>query len=143
MFKGMNTGPKQGAGQLDKDNIKQLITIASKQIQVLGVIFFIMVGINFWLKQYSLLYARTGLLYGAGFTDINVTLWVYRILIGLSAIAAVSFIIGFQKRKLKIILAVPLIMIILSVAGSGAGLLVQNLIVTPDEINKESALFTE
>ena len=34
-------------------------------------------------------------------------------------------------------LAVPLIMIILSIAGSGAAMTVQNFIVSPDEINKE------
>ena len=34
-------------------------------------------------------------------------------------------------------LAVPLIMIILSGAGSGAAMTVQNFIVSPDEINKE------
>ena len=142
MFKGFNTPPRRpgaGAGtQLDKDNLKQLLAIASKQIKVLSVIFFLMVGVNFWLKQYQLLYSGTGVLYGAGFTDINVTLWVYRALIALSLVAAVTFVIGFQKKKVKMMLAVPLIMIILSVAGSGAAIMVQNLIVSPDEINKES-----
>ncbi|NLT47030.1 MAG: UPF0182 family protein, partial [Clostridiales bacterium] len=104
----------------------------------LSVIFFLMVGVNFWLKQYQLLYSGTGVLYGAGFTDINVTLWVYRALIALSLVAAVTFVIGFQKKKVKMMLSVPLIMIILSVAGSGAAIMVQNLIVSPDEINKES-----
>lgn len=138
MFKGFNTPPRRsGSTQLDKDNLKQLLLIASKQIKVLGVIFFLMVGVNFWLKQYQLLYSGTGVLYGAGFTDINVTLWVYRIMIALSLVAAVTFVIGFQKKKPKTILAVPLIMIILSVAGSGAAIMVQNFIVSPDEINKE------
>ncbi|HPZ59567.1 MAG TPA: UPF0182 family protein, partial [Bacillota bacterium] len=117
MFKGFNA-PGRGSTQLDKDNLKQLLAIASKQIKVLGVIFFLMVGVNFWLKQYQLLYSSTGVVYGAGFTDINVTLWIYRALIALSVVAAVTFVVGFQKRKPKMMLAVPLIMIILSVAGS-------------------------
>jgi uncharacterized membrane protein (UPF0182 family) len=138
MFKGFNTPPRRrGSTQLDKDNLKQLLAIASKQIKVLGVVFFLMVGVNFWLKQYQLLYSGTGVVYGAGFTDINVTLWVYRILIGLSLVAAVTFVVGFQKKKPKMMLAVPLIMIILSAAGSGAAIMVQNFIVSPDEINKE------
>ncbi|MDI9493033.1 MAG: UPF0182 family protein [Bacillota bacterium] len=136
MFKGFNP-PGRGSTQLDKDNLKQLLAIASKQIKVLSVIFFLMVGVNFWLKQYQLLYSSTGVVYGAGFTDINVTLWVYRALIALSVVAAVTFVVGFQKRKPKMMLAVPLIMIILSIAGSGAAMTVQNFIVSPDEINKE------
>lgn len=135
MFKGFNP-PGRGSTQLDKDNLKQLLAIASKQIKVLSVIFFLMVGVNFWLKQYQLLYSSTGVVYGAGFTDINVTLWVYRALIALSVVAAVTFVVGFQ-RKPKMMLAVPLIMIILSIAGSGAAMTVQNFIVSPDEINKE------
>ncbi|MGI6727138.1 MAG: UPF0182 family protein [Anaerovoracaceae bacterium] len=136
-FKGFN-GYRNASRQLDKDNLKQLVAIASKQLQVLGIIFFIMVGINFFLKQYTLLYSKTGVLYGAGFTDINVTLWVYRVLIVLSLVAAITFVLGFKKKSPKLALAVPLIMIVVSVAGTGASVLVQSLIVLPDEISKES-----
>ncbi|MDD4583462.1 MAG: UPF0182 family protein [Eubacteriales bacterium] len=135
-FNGQHGGG--GGTQLDKNNLRQLVAIASKQLQVLGVIFFLMVGVNFWLKQYSLLYTKMGIVYGANFTDINVTLWVYRALIVMSIIAAITFVIGFQKKNFKIVLAVPLLMIVISVAGTGTALLVQNLIVSPDEISKES-----
>lgn len=136
-FKGFNPGPRRSTTQLDKDNLKQLVSIAGRQIQTIGVLFFLMVGVNFWLKQYTLLYSANGVLYGAGFTDINVTLWVYRILIGLSVVAAVTFLIGFNKKKYKLMVAAPLIMILVSIAGTGAGILVQNLVVAPDEISKE------
>lgn len=136
-FAGAGTARRPGSSQLDKNNMKQLLGIASKQIQVLGVIFFLVVGINFWLKQYSLLYTASGVLYGAGFTDINVTLWVYRAMIVLSVVAAIAFVIGFQKKSLKTVLAIPVLMILISVAGTGAAVLVQNIIVSPDEISKE------
>ena len=139
IFKGFGQGPPRGqAPQLDKDNMKQLLNIASNQIKVLGVIFFLMVGVNFWLKQYQLLYTGAGVLYGAGYTAINVTLWVYRALVGLSLVSAVTFVIGLSKRSLKMVLATPLIMIILSVAGTGVGMFVQQIIVSPDELNKET-----
>ena len=139
-FKMPNGGPRPRAPkkQLDKDNIMQLLSIASKQLQILGVIFFVMVGVNFWLKQYSLLYTQSTLLYGAGFTDINITLWVYRILMVMALVAAVTFVLAFHRRNIKMGLAVPLLMIVVSVAGSGASYAVQNLIVSPDEISKES-----
>jgi len=131
-------GPRKPKKQFDNDNLKELVHIASNQLVVLGVIFFLMVGCNFFLRQFKLLYSHTGVLYGAGFTDINVTLWVYRAMIVLSVAAAIGFAIGIKRRKFKMVFAVPIIMIILGALGTGAGLLVQNLIVSPDEINKES-----
>ncbi|MDR0424222.1 MAG: UPF0182 family protein, partial [Clostridiales Family XIII bacterium] len=118
--------------------IKELVNIASNQIIVLGVIFFIMVGVNFFLRQFDLLYSQTGVLFGAGFTDINVTLWMYRILIVLSLVAAVLFVIGVKGKKYKTVLSVPVVMVLVGVLGTGAGMLVQNLVVSPDEITKET-----
>ena len=124
--------------KFDNDNFMNLIHIASKQLIVMGVVFFIMIGVNFFLKQYDLLYSHTGVLYGAGFTDINITLWMYRILIGLSLVAAIMFVIGIAGKKFKMILTVPVIMIVVGLIGSGTAYVVQNWVVSPDEINKES-----
>ena len=129
--------PRQAKKQFDDSNFTQLLGIAQKELIVLGAIFFIMLAVNFFLKQYGLLYSSVGAVYGAGFTDVNVTLWMYRILIGLSLVSAVTFAIGISKKKFKTILLVPVIMIIVGALGTGAGTLVQNLVVSPDEINKE------
>lgn len=124
--------------QFDNDNIKILISIAEKQLMIVGVLFFLMVGVHFFLKQYDLLFGSTGAVYGAGFTDVNVTMWVYRIIIGLSVIAAIGVIFGLKKKNIKPALIAPVLMIAVGILGTGASLAVQNLIVTPDEINKES-----
>ncbi len=136
--KKVNFGHRKPKKQFDDDNFKRLLSIASTQLTVLGVIFFAMVGTNIYLKQYDLLYSSTGVLYGAGYTDVNVTLWMYRVLVVLSAVAAVGLIIGIKKRSLKTVLTVPVIMIAVGLIGTGAATAVQNLIVSPDEINKES-----
>ncbi len=124
--------------QFDDQNFMRLMSIASRQLIVIGVLFFLMVSINFFLKQYDLLYTQTGLLFGAGYTDVNVTLWVYRILMALSIVAAITFAMGISRKRFKSILTVPVIMILVGLAGTGASALVQNLVVSPDEINKES-----
>ena len=72
--------PSRPKKQFDDNNFKQLLKIASGKISVLGFIFFIMLAINFFLRQFDLLHAHTGAVYGAGFTDVNVTLWMLRIL---------------------------------------------------------------
>ena len=132
-----NKAPKPKKS-FDDQNFKMLISIAEKQLIIVGVLFFIMVGVNFFLRQYSLLFGSTGAVYGAGFTDVNITLWVYRIIMVLAVIAAVGFAVGITKRKLKPAVIAPILMVVVFLGGTGASILVQNLVVTPDEINKES-----
>ncbi len=126
------------SGKLNKENLKQLMGLASTQLIIAGVIFFLMLGIHFFLQQYDLLYNHTGAVYGAGFTDVHVTLWVYRILMVLSLVGAVTFAVGVIKRAFKPIALVPIIMIIVFAVGVGASFLVQNYVVSPAELNKES-----
>ena len=130
--------PKKPRRQLDDNNFRQLMNIASGQLSLLGVIFFIMIALNFLLKQFDLLHAHTGAVYGAGFTDVNVTLWVYRVLAVLALFGAVTVVHHIRKKQFKKILTIPVIMIIIGAVGIGAGYLVQNFIVSPDEINKEA-----
>ncbi len=124
--------------QLDKSNIGVLANIALRQLVVLGVLFFLCVGMSFFLRQFDLLYSSEGAVYGAGYTDINITLSVYRIEIVLSVIAAVCLVVFAKKKKFKRMLAAPVAMIVVSIAGSLIGGAVQSIIVSPDEISKES-----
>lgn len=130
--------PQRTHRTFDNQNLKMLVSIAEKQLIIVGVLFFLMVGVNFFLKQYDLLFGSTGAVHGAGFTDVNITLWMYRIIMVLAVLAAVGFAVGISRRRIKPAVAAPIIMIIVGIAGTGAALVVQNLVVTPDEINKES-----
>ena len=123
---------------VNQDNLKEILALASRQIMILSGVFFLMVASNFFLKQYSLLYSHTGVLYGAGFTDINVSLWEYRILIALSLVSIVTVVLGIKQKKYKLALSVPVLMILVTILGTGLSTVVQNFIVSPDEINKES-----
>lgn len=135
---GGGTRRRKANKQFDDENFKELMTIASKQLIVVGVIFFLMLAVNFYLRQFGLLFASTGAVYGAGFTDVNITLWMYRILMGLAVLGAVVFAIGVVRRKFKLILTIPVVMIFVGLMGGVTGMLVQNFVVSPDEINKES-----
>lgn len=130
--------PVRPAKQFDDNNFKQMLQIASGKIAMLGFIFFIMLGVNFFLQQFDLLHVHTGAVYGAGYTDVTITLWKLRILCVLSVVAAILFVVNMKKKTYKKILTVPVIMIAVGLVGTGAGLLIQNFIVSPDELNKES-----
>ncbi len=133
-----NSRPRRPKRRFDDNNFKQFLTIASHQLTALGVIFFLMLALDFFLKQFDLLHAHTGVVYGAGFTDVNITLWMYRALIVLSLIGAVTTAVFIHKKQIKKIFTVPVIMIGVGVLGVVLALIVQNLVVSPDELNKES-----
>ena len=140
MFGGGQTqtfGPRKPS-KLNKSTLSRLLVVANRQFKVLGVLFFLMLAFHFFLKQFGMLYtSSSGVVYGAGFSDINVTLWVYRLLLVLSLAAAVMFIIGLNKKRLKTIIILPIIMIGVGILGAICSGLVQNLIVSPDELSKE------
>ena len=124
--------------QFDDNNFKQLLNIASGKIAALGFIFFVMLGLDFFLQQFELLQAHTGAVYGAGFTDVTITLWKLRALCVLAVLAAIMFVVQFKKKNFKQLLTIPVIMIAVGAVGTGAEVLVQNFIVSPDELSKET-----
>ena len=134
--------PGSGARKAQRDEIKTkgraLLDVAAKEIMILGVLFFLGIAAVFYLRRFALLYDASGVSYGAGFADITVTLNVYRAMIFLSIAAAVCLVIAVKKRSLKIGLLFPALMIIVSIVSQGAAAAVQNLVVSPDELNKES-----
>lgn len=123
---------------INNSNLEHLMDIASGKLIILGVLFYIMLGVDFFLKQFDLLHTHTGVVYGAGFVDVNITLWVYRIIMLMSLIGAVTLAVHIKKGEITKLLKVPVIMVLIYALGVGAGSLVQSLIVSPDEINKES-----
>ncbi|WZL73224.1 UPF0182 family protein [Clostridiaceae bacterium 35-E11] len=122
---------------LDTETGKKLLHIAFRQLTTLAVIFFVILGLGYVLKTYHLLYSPRGVAYGASFTDVNVTLWIYRIMIGLSLLSAVLVVLGAKSKKLRLALTGPVIMIAVTIIGNIVALGVQNYIVDPDEISKE------
>lgn len=124
--------------QFDDNNFKQLMSIASGKIALLGFVFFLMLGIDFFLEQFGLLQGHTGAVYGAGFTDVVVTLWKLRILAVLSVVAAIMFVVHMKKKSYKKLLTIPVIMIAVGVLGTGAEFVIQTFVVSSDELSKET-----
>ena len=136
MFAQQGAQPRTDGGG-SGGHFRELIYIASKQIVVLGILFFLMLGVNFFLQQFDLLYTSTDVLYGAGYKDIHVTLWMYRILIVLCILAAIMFARGVTVKSVKTTFIIPGIMIGVGIVGAIVGGIVQTLVVSPDAINKE------
>ncbi len=127
-----------GSTRVKSENFHQLMNIASRQITVMGILFFLMLGFNFFLNQFDLLHSHTGVVYGAGFVDVNIKLWMFRVLMALAVVGAVLMVVFMKKKQYLKLLAVPAIMIAVGIIGAGASFITQNFVVSPDEISKES-----
>lgn len=116
---------------------KKLIRNVFFPVGLLGSLFFVILAINYSLSGYELLYSARGVAYGAGFTDVNITLWVYRAMAVASLLSAIVFLYGVIKRDMKRALIGPAIIIVVLVLGNLGSTVVQRFIVEPDEISKE------
>lgn len=121
-----------------KKRLRSIVNVAQSELSLLAVLFFLSVALKYWLAQYDLLYGGTGACYGAGYTDINVTLNVYRAMMIFSVAAAVLIPLALKKRSIKLGAVAPALMVVVLVLGTVASGAVQNLIVAPDELDKES-----
>ncbi len=124
--------------KLDNENLKNIFTIASKQLIVAGSLILVLIGVTFVLKQFDLLHNHRGAVYGAGFTDVTVTLWSYRISAVLAFLGAILLIIGVKKHSIKLIAMAPVAIVVVNILSVGAGIAVQNFIVSPNEISRET-----
>lgn len=124
--------------RLNKGNLSHLFNIASLKITILGALAYLMLGVHYLLQQFNLLHAHTGTVYGAGFTDVNITLNVYRLVMILSVVGIITFALHMRKGEYKKLVRLPAIIVGVLLIGFGAQALVQGIVVTPDEINKES-----
>ncbi|AFK85606.1 hypothetical protein V518_0108 [Thermoanaerobacterium aotearoense SCUT27] len=116
---------------------KEILMIAFRQIAVLGFVFFAVLSLGYYLKAYGILYSKSGVVFGAGYTDVHVRLLFYRILMLASIISGVLFMIGAFRQKLKYIIASPVIIVAIMILSTVSQMVVQNFIVAPNELDKE------
>lgn len=125
---------------IDLSNIlnKKFFEVIINQLSIIGIFIFILLSGKYFLKCYELLYSKLGRVFGAGYTDINITLNLYRILSVGFLVSAITFFIGARKKNLKFALAVPASLIVIFIIGTGAAGAVENFVVEPDQLSKET-----
>ncbi len=119
------------------ETFKGILSIAKGQIIVIGSVIFLMIAANFFLRQFELLFTSSGVVHGPGYTEVNVTLWMYRALMVIAVFGIIGLVIAVKKNRIKPVVIVPILMVVVAGLGTAADFAVQRLIVTPDELNKE------
>lgn len=120
-----------------KNVYKEFVTLASKQIGIIASVFFLLLGFSFVLKTYTLLYSPRGVAYGASYTDLKVTLLVYKISVVLSISSAILTAIAGFRKKIKLALIGPGLLVAVSILGNIAALGIEAFIVSPNQLTKE------
>lgn len=123
---------------IDSDAItKGLIQFAGKQLAIVSGLFLLLGAIGFFLRGYKIVYSNNGAVYGAGYTDINVTLLMSRILAVACLVSAIVVFVSILKSKVKpIIISVAGIVILMIINGI-ASAVVENLIVKSNQMSFE------
>jgi uncharacterized protein len=111
---------------------------ARSHLMVLGGLFFLLFAWRARLGMYDLVYAPTGLVFGAGYTDIHVGLPVLWIELVLCILTALVFFAGAPKgQERPALYAIGGVLAVVILGGVVSAALVQAYIVAPSELEKE------
>ena len=127
------------------DKIPKIKKSATNHIFVLISFLFSIIALRYYLARYFVMFARDGIVVGAGYTDVNVFIPVFQLLMVLSILMAVLMIVYIfsiskkpKLRKRHIIYYLLGIFFLFSFVGQGiVPSLVQSFIVDPNELNLE------
>lgn len=111
---------------------------AGRQLAIVSALILLLLSVGYVIKAWNLVYSSTGVVYGAGYTDIHVSLLFYRVISVVSIIAAIVIFISVLKSKAKPIVVSVIVIIALMVLEGISSAVVQNLIVKSDEKELES-----
>jgi len=108
-------------------------------VSLLVALLLLVRGWGFWLDAYALVYSPTGVVTGAGYTDVHVVLPALRVLAGLFAAAGLLMLANVRLRTMRFAAAVVLLTAVAWLVGLRVlpGV-VQTLRVRPSELTAET-----
>jgi hypothetical protein len=115
-----------------------VMAAARAHLMVLGALLFVLFAYRARLAMYGLLYSPRGLIYGAGYTDVQATLPVLKVELFLCLLVALALLAGaYWGRVRPPLYAMGLLVVVAVLGGSVYPELVQRFIVAPNEIDRE------
>lgn len=121
-----------------KTQYGKLWDLLSTTIMIVSALIFAFLAMRFYLDNFKLLYSARGAVFGAGYTDVNVTMWVNRVKMILSAVLALLLFAGGRSKRKKYLLASGIVLLaVVGIVGEGVEFATQNLKVSPNELRME------
>ncbi len=113
---------------------------ARKHMGWLAASFVFIRSFSYLFDAYELVYSPEGALYGAGFTDVNVRIWVFRVLMVVGWLAALTILRYAYGGSFRLVAGTLIVWIIFGITlGNLLPTAVQNWVVSPNEFERERA----
>ncbi|MBN1166801.1 MAG: UPF0182 family protein [Methanospirillaceae archaeon] len=129
--------PGQNADLPEFPTLSRFFKPLLPQLSVLFFLLFLGIGASLWLARYNLLFSRGETVFGAGYTDVTVTLPLLTILSVITVLIGIGFLVNRSLRRPQIIIYGIGLFLLLSIILGVAGGVVQTLVVKPNEYNLE------
>ena len=125
---------------LGGDDLRNPPRSARSHVLALGGALLLLFALGYLLANYGLLYSTRGAVYGAGFTDANVSRWANYLLALLSAATAALLLLNAVVRRLRsLLIALGVWAVAAVLLGVALPAIVQQVIVQPSEQRRERA----
>ncbi|MEJ5308664.1 MAG: UPF0182 family protein [Anaerolineae bacterium] len=106
-------------------------------MSVLGALWLALIGLGWLLNRYGLLQSSTGVVFGAGYTDIHARMPLYVIQAVLFFTGAAILILNTFVRRWKLLLIIGISWLAVSALGPGYPAVIQQFTVEPNEFMLE------
>ncbi len=113
------------------------IQFAGKALAMLISLYLILLAVSYYLDSFLVMFNESGVVYGPGYTDVNVNVPILRIMAVISAVSALVVAYAVQKRKINLIGYSILLIFGLSLLRVVAYVGVEGLIVNPNQLERE------
>lgn len=114
----------------------------ARQLAVLGAFLLLLLSVSFYIKGLNLVYSPRGVAFGASYTDMHVTLPMYRIISVFCIISSVVIAYSILRKKIKLIVGTVICMVVLIISEPIISAGVEAFIVKPNAWNKERPYLT-
>ncbi|MBW9173698.1 UPF0182 family protein [Clostridium estertheticum] len=111
----------------------ELTKFAGRQLAALSLIVILLVSLGYLIKSWDLVYSQNGIVFGASYTDVHVTLRFYEVISVVSLISAIIIFISILTYKIKPIVISIVVIIILIIGENITSISVQRFEVQSNE----------
>ena len=110
---------------------------AGKQLAILSSLIMLVLSLGYLIKSWNLVYSTRGVVFGASYTDVHVSLLFYKIIIVFTLFASIIIFTSVMASKVKPIIISLVVIFLLIISEGVASTLFQTFIVTANEISFE------
>ncbi|MEM7801653.1 MAG: UPF0182 family protein, partial [Chloroflexota bacterium] len=109
-----------------------------RSVAILGFLFFALLAVNYQLSTYDLLFSDRGIVFGAGYTDVNASLYALYIQSAAAAVVAITLLFNYFRLETRPVIFAGVIWIVATIAIGGIyPQILQQFVVVPNELSRE------